>query len=234
LRIDVIIIKKDPEAVIEKPIGALFRGVNIVEYKSPQDYVSIGDFHKVGAYARLYSALHGTAITDMTLTFVAGAHPKKMLDYLKEVYRYEVKRKWPGIYHVTGDILPVQIVENRELNEEDSIWLKDLTGGLDGARLQKVLEKSEGMPKGSPLSAYISMVLRANPGGFREVMAMSDMSFESVLEEFGLTTKWEKKGREEGREEVVNMLYRYGMTPEQIAAALMLPADTIAGYLKDR
>ncbi|MDR0622964.1 MAG: hypothetical protein LBG10_00860, partial [Treponema sp.] len=189
--------------------------------------------HKVGAYARLYSALHGTAITDMTLTFVVGTHPKKMLDYLKEVYRYEVQKKRPGIYHVRGDILPIQIVENRELHEEDSIWLKDLTGGLDGVRLQRVLEKSEGLPKGSPLAAYISMVLRANPGGFREVMAMPDMSFESVLEEFGLTTKWENKGREEGREETVNRLYQYGMAPEQIAEALMLPPDTVAGYLKD-
>jgi predicted transposase YdaD len=72
-------------------------------------------------------------------------------------------------------------------------------------------------------------------------MAMSDMSFESVLEEYGFTAKWESKGREagreagreEGREETVNRLYQYGMTPEQIAEALMLPPDTVAGYLKD-
>jgi hypothetical protein len=70
LGIDVVIVKKEPGAVIEKPIGAIFRAVNVVEYKSPGDYLSIEDFHKVGAYARLYSALNGTAITDMTITYV--------------------------------------------------------------------------------------------------------------------------------------------------------------------
>jgi hypothetical protein len=46
LRIDVVIIKKAPGVVIEKNIGRIFKRVNIVEYKSPEDSVSLSDFHK--------------------------------------------------------------------------------------------------------------------------------------------------------------------------------------------
>ena len=49
LRIDCVVIKKAKGAVIEKNIAAIFRDVNLVEYKSPTDYLSIDDFYKVYA-----------------------------------------------------------------------------------------------------------------------------------------------------------------------------------------
>jgi hypothetical protein len=76
LRIDVVIIKKERGAVIDNPIGAIFRDVHILEYKSPGDHLSVGDFHKAGAYARLYSAQNGVETTDMSISFVAEAHPR--------------------------------------------------------------------------------------------------------------------------------------------------------------
>jgi hypothetical protein len=197
----VVIIKKEKGAVIEKPIGALFKGVNLVEYKSPQDYLAKDDFHKVGAYARLYSVLNQVDITDITVSFVEEAHPRKLLEYLKGVYGYAVSEKWPGIYHVSGDIMPVQIIESKRLGKDNDIWLRDLRGGLDAERLRQVLEMSKEMPKGSPLSAYINMILRANPRGLQEVMKMSDAALEAIFEEFGLTEKWIERGIEQGIEQ---------------------------------
>jgi hypothetical protein len=55
LEIDVVIIKKAPDLVIEKNIARIFKRVNILEYKSPGDYCSVADFHKVLTYAFLYS-----------------------------------------------------------------------------------------------------------------------------------------------------------------------------------
>ena len=43
-RIDVLIIKKEDDTPIEKNIGQIFRKHNIIEYKSPDDYISINDF----------------------------------------------------------------------------------------------------------------------------------------------------------------------------------------------
>jgi predicted transposase YdaD len=80
------------------------------------------------------------------------------------------------------------------------------------------------------------------------MLGMSDITFEEVFEEYGLTAKWEtkgwkkgleegwEKGREEGwekgREEAVKRLGKYGMEPEQIAEALELPLGTVLGYLQ--
>ncbi|MCL2214584.1 MAG: hypothetical protein FWC06_05170, partial [Treponema sp.] len=47
LRIDLLIIKKPKDLAIEKNIGKIFRSDNILEYKSPDDYLSIKDFLKV-------------------------------------------------------------------------------------------------------------------------------------------------------------------------------------------
>ena len=51
LRIDVIIIKKTADILFNKNIASIFRKVNILEYKSPDDYVSVKDFYLVYAYA---------------------------------------------------------------------------------------------------------------------------------------------------------------------------------------
>jgi hypothetical protein len=211
LRIDVVIIRKRGAAVIEKPVGAIFRGVNLIEYKSPRDYLAVEDFHKVGAYARLYSALNHVEITDMTVSFVEEAHPRKLLEYLRGVYGYEIRESWPGIYHVAGDIMPVQIIESKRLAGEDDIWLRDLTGGLNAQRLRKILDMGREMPEGAPFSAYIHMILQANPGGLREVMKMPDAALDAIFEEFGLAEKWEERGIEEGIEKGIEQGIEQGI-----------------------
>jgi hypothetical protein len=48
--------KKAKGAVIKKNIGVIFREHNLLEYKSPDDCVSVEDFYKVYGYACLYAA----------------------------------------------------------------------------------------------------------------------------------------------------------------------------------
>ena len=56
MQLDVLIIKKDRNYEVKKNIGRIFRTYNIVEYKSPEDYLSIDDFYKVYGYACFYKA----------------------------------------------------------------------------------------------------------------------------------------------------------------------------------
>lgn len=42
LQIDTLIIKLEPGRKIQKSLGRIFRQYNIVEYKSPGDYISCG------------------------------------------------------------------------------------------------------------------------------------------------------------------------------------------------
>ena len=70
----------------------MFRSVNLPEYKSPGNYVSIADFYKVYGYACLYASFERVPITDMTITFVESRHPQKLLDHLKTIRGYLVER----------------------------------------------------------------------------------------------------------------------------------------------
>ena len=54
LRIDCVIIKKTKTVTINKNIAAIFRTWNLLEYKSPDDYVSVADFYKVYGADTLY------------------------------------------------------------------------------------------------------------------------------------------------------------------------------------
>jgi len=78
LKIDVVIIKKSKDISIKKNIATIFRKDNILEYKSPLDYVSIDDFYHVYAYACLYKVLNKIDIRDITLTFVESRYPREL------------------------------------------------------------------------------------------------------------------------------------------------------------
>lgn len=90
--IDVLIIKKSPSFVIKKDIGQIFRTHNIVEYKSPKDYLSIDDFYIVYAYACLYKAdtkhVDEVKADEITITFVCQKRPRKLLKHLKSIEEF--------------------------------------------------------------------------------------------------------------------------------------------------
>ena len=115
LRIDCVVIKKAKGVVIEKNIAAIFRDVNLVEYKSPTDYVSINDFYKVYAYACLYASFNGVPVTDLTISFVESHRPDRLIEHLEKVRGYTVEESGHGIYNVIGDIFPIQVIDSRHL-----------------------------------------------------------------------------------------------------------------------
>ena len=82
-RIDLLIIKKMRSVEIVNELGALFDKYNIVEYKSPDDNLSFGDFYKILAYTSLYlEELHmydEYGRDAFTMTFVRRKKPIKLL-----------------------------------------------------------------------------------------------------------------------------------------------------------
>jgi hypothetical protein len=237
LRIDAVIIKKAPEAIIDNPIGAIFRGTNIVEYKSPGAYLSISDFHKVGAYARLYSAQNGVETADMSISFVVEAYPRKLLRYLRKEYGFEAQKPWPGIYYIKEDIFATQIIESRRLEKTGGgIWLKDLRRGLNWEQLWEIIELTGKIPEGIPLATFLHTLIQANSPGAKEMMAMSESVVKDLLlefsEKYGFIAQWEAKGLEKGLEKAARRLKKHGMEPGQIAEALELPLETVFGYLQ--
>ena len=77
--IDVLIVKKERDVSIRKNIGRIFRTHNIVEYKSPKDYLSVDDFYKADT-----AQADSIAIHDITITFVCHRYPRSLMRHLTD------------------------------------------------------------------------------------------------------------------------------------------------------
>ena len=149
LEIDLLVIKKEPEVVLVNEIGKLFRGHNIVEYKSPRDHLNIDTFYKAAAYACLYKAYGKTVderkADDITVSLIREEKPEGTLSYFKE-HGIAYINPYRGIYYVTDTVLfPTQIIVIKELNEEAHIWLKALSREMQKEQMRRLLEKIEKM-----------------------------------------------------------------------------------------
>lgn len=118
-KIDILVVKKRKEIAIQKKIGRIFRGHNIIEYKSPEDSLSVNDFYKVYGYTCFYQSNtdHVKEIDpeDMTITFVSNCYPREMFRHLKKVRNITVERQSKGIYYLEGDAIPMQYLNLKEL-----------------------------------------------------------------------------------------------------------------------
>jgi hypothetical protein len=203
LRIDCVIIKKTKDVSIRKNIAEIFRTWNLLEYKSPDDYVSVADFYKVYGYACLYASFKNVPITDMTVTFIESRYPEKLLEHLKKERGYTVEEKGNGIYTIRGDILPLQIIDSRRLSAEENLWLKSLSNRLDIGALSQISGEMYRQRKTARIAAYLDAIVRANAKTMKEVIQMSGaaLTIEQVFEEVGWIAKWEARGEVKGKAE---------------------------------
>ena len=227
LRIDLLIIKKPKDLVIEKNIARIFRGDNIMEYKSPGDYLAVTDFLKVCAYANLYAAITpGVDFADLSLTFVENRHPRKLLKYLTGTRGYTVEEASPGIYQVTGDYLPIQVIESRKLPEQENLWLKSLAKDLQAVSAGSIIDEMQKCGNKASLRAYLEVLSRANPEAFLEAGNMvrrKRKTFEEVYTENGVIPGYIEQGRVQGLEQgkreekqnIINLL-KSGKSAEEI------------------
>lgn len=119
LQIDLLIVEKRKDVPIQNEIGHIFRKHNIIEYKSPDDELSVDDFFKTVAYAYLYKALGEKVdqipLQELTISLFRFEKPLKMMKTLKDCgCRIELYAN--GIYYVKGLLIPAQIIVVRELN----------------------------------------------------------------------------------------------------------------------
>jgi hypothetical protein len=230
LRIDCVIIKKAKDAVIKKNIAVIFREWNLLEYKSPDDYVSVADFYKVYGYACLYASFNKVPITSLTVSFVESHYPQKLLGHLENERKYEVAQTSSGIYTVRGDILPIQVIDSRKLPEEENLWLKNLSNDLECKAITEIGNEIYKQGKAARLAAYLYVLTQANSAAAREAIKMSN-AFDRVMEESGLAAKWRAEGRNEGRTEgrveVARNALAQGASPDFIQKITGLDIQTI-------
>ena len=206
LRIDCVVIKKTKEVKIKKNIGVIFRTWNILEYKSPDDYISIMDFYKVYGYACFYAYLKDVPISDITITFVESHYPRELIKHLKNERNFTVAKTSEGVYNVSGDIMPIQIIDSRKLSAEDNVWLKSLRNKLNYSDVERISLEITQQGKNARIDAYAYAIAYANSKIMeerymtRKAPSNKKPEFEQFLERAGFIAKWKAEGKAEGDE----------------------------------
>ncbi len=196
MQIDILIIKKENDRPVKKNIGRFFKKRNIIEYKSPDDSLSVDDFYKVYGYTCFYksdtAAVNEIHLEELTITLVSESYPRELIRHLREVRKYTVEAVEDGIYSVTGDKIPIQILVTRQLSRKENLWLRSLTNKLDTRENAKLLVEDYVEHKKNNLhKAVIETIMRANQKLFEEVNGMSDIFMEIVQEKFDKKLKEE-------------------------------------------
>lgn len=188
LQIDTLIIKLAPGHRIRKSIGHLFRQYNIVEYKSPDDYVSVNDFYKVTGYASVFQSNtereQEIPPREITMTFAVSHYPVRLICFLKDTYGAVINAIAPGITYISGLLFPIQILQLPKLDPDEYLWLSRLRRNLAKDDLD-CLSRAYLPKQRNPLyHAAMNLVLRANPKESREGKEMLEALQELFPEEF--------------------------------------------------
>ena len=211
--IDVLIIKKNPEDKIHKNIGKIFRVHNIVEYKSPKDYLSIDDYYKVLGYACFYKAdtpkEDAVKASEITVSLVCRNWPHKLIRHLADIRHLCLEEQEQGIYYIRGDIFPVQIICTAKLQPEKNIWLMALTNNLkQGEVVECLLKEYRKHQRNVLYKSVMNLIIRANKEIFEEEKEMCEALRELFKDELevgiaaGIAERLPKMIEEQVKEQV--------------------------------
>jgi len=181
LKMDVLIIKKEKDIEIEKNIGRIFKIHNIFEYKSETDYLSIHDYNKVLGYALLYSSFERISTSDVTVSFVISRYPRELLKYLEGERKLRIDNVEDGVYYVVGDVVSVQILEQKKLSYENNLFLSSLSSNVDLENAVNILNVCENIENLNIKNKYLETVMLANIEVFMEAMRMSTTFLEEAM-----------------------------------------------------
>ncbi len=246
-RIDLLIIKKKRSVKIVNEVGAIFDKYNIVEYKSPEDSLTLGDFYKILGYTGIYlEELHKYSEYGrdaFTMTFVQRRKPTKLFEYLKRD-GHEIIHVKKGIYEISRHLpFRTQVIVSREWDDEEAeihIWLRSLTKESEGKELQGILRSTNRLSQEHKwlVDGVMDVFTRANRELIRKAKEVPTMC-EAINELFAEETKKEKeradaaiKRAEEAEEKTNAIKTELGETKTKLDAALA-QIDEMAGQLQD-
>lgn len=243
IQMDLLVIKKSRDIEIKNEIGKIFRGHNIMEYKSPQDDLNLDTYVKVVGYACMYKAsevhVGDIDLNDITITLVREGKPRELFK-LFERNDYEVREAYKGIYYVEKEgIFPIQIIVSGKLSGENQKWLTLLSSNLKRKDAERLVLQSESLTqKDAKLYAdsVLQATIKANKGVFNEIRgedeymceALRELMKEDLDEALAKGTELgREEGREEGRESLILGALKNNSSAEEIARVLGIPLEEV-------
>lgn len=232
LQIDVLVIKKDHDLKIEKNIGRIFKGYNILEYKSLADTLAPNDYNKVIAYGLLYSSFNDVAINDITITLVIPKLNPSLRTYLIHDRGFSIVEVEKGIYHIEGDTFTTQLIEQENLSSRHNLFLSNIKKNVTKQDIEQIVLSLDKQGVLTHKSRVIQMLAQGSFHTFKEVMDMNlDLTLDEALEKLKDTGGWYKnavrKDMEQMKLDVARRMLHINEPLEKIALIADLPIEKI-------
>lgn len=189
IKMDLLVIKKDKSIAITNQIGDIFRGHNILEYKSPDDNITIDDYYKTMAYAYLYKGLGKTVDEipgeELTVTMARDVHPDALFSKIASSGG-TVEEKYPGVYYVSGIFnTPSQILVTSELDPELHASLRILSKRAKESDVESFLRMAQGFTEPGDrqnADAVLQLSVSANRNVYDEIKRRDPIMCEALRE----------------------------------------------------
>lgn len=242
IQMDMLVIKKNEDAVIENEIGKLFKQYNVLEFKGSGDGLTIDDYYKTIGYACIYKGLgkrvNEIPAEEITLTLIREAFPREMIDVLKG-YGVNVDKKYEGIYYLSGNtIFDTQIIVTKDLDGEKHASLKILSKNAQEIDIHRFIEDAKFAEEPGDLQnidAILQVSVSANKDLYEEVrrdekmcQALKDLMKDEIAEEIA-----EQRANERidtNINNIRNMMKNLKLTAQQAMQALEISAEDQAKY----
>ena len=238
MQMDELIIKVAENEAIHKNIGRIFRRYNIIEYKSPDDNLTINDFYKVYGYCCFYQSdtdkICEIPPDELTITFICNHFPRRMVQHLKEFRGLNISHVEAGIYYITGDAFPMQLLVTKELDPKENLWLQSLRNNMsEPEEIETLLREYETKKSSKLYQAAMEVITRANWDAVKEVKetmceALRELMAEEFQEQEELVTKRvTEQVTEQVTEEFIRTLSKSITDVDKLAELLKLPVEQI-------
>lgn len=239
LRMDTLVIKKIKDVQISKNIGKIFRTHNIVEYKSEKDNFSFWDYQKVLGYAFIYSSFEKVQISDITITISLTIYPRELIKTLENNYGFKIRNMDNGIHYVDGGIVPIQVLESKNLSENENLFLRNLRSNLTSKDIFTILKAYKEQRQLNEKNVFIDRLAKANSKSYKEAFGMftEDMKelFLEGADEYGwLNKRYDKIANEvaaqvtaEQKITMAKKMLMIGISSEKVIEVTELSPDTI-------
>lgn len=240
LRVDLLVVGKQNDIQLENEAGRIFRRYNIIEYKSPDDGLTIDDFFNTIGYACLYKALGKTVNQipeeQITVSLFRDTYPQELFRTLKESGR-KIEEKYPGIYYVSGNVqFDVQIVVMNQLSPEKHSAFRVLSKCAKEEDVRRFLKESLTLVNQGDRAnadAVFEVSIAANSALYEKIRSDEVMckAMEDLMKD--VIAQREEDARQEGRQEerkniAISMIKLGSIKMEEIATATGLTMESLS------
>ena len=241
LEMDLLIVKKEKDVEIKNEIGKIFRRHNIIEYKSPNDYMNLNTYMKVISYACLYKAyethVDEIGLDEITITMVREKKPVKLLRWF-EKNGYQIKEVFAGIYYVTKEnYFMTQIIASKELSKDNQKWLTLLSKDLDKSDVKRTVAQIGALTEENErihVDSVLQVAMKENKKVFGQLKEEEKMC-QALREFFEPEMKEAVKGAEENkRKEMILNALNVGSSVEEISRVMGIPLAEVEAIAKGR